>query len=189
MPKRYQGDKLPNFTVDTNTTTGTTISQIAQGKPILLVVLRNMGCIFTRYDIQEFMNLYEEFEKTGTEIAIVLQSSAEVVNEALVNAELPLQLICDTKQAIYKTLEVKPANPSFLNFFKGYVPREKKKNLVHSMGIRGGKQDGNKRQLPAYFYCDKSRVIEISHYGKHKVDLPSAEEILQNIIDFQTNNP
>lgn len=110
MAKLVKGDKFPDFTVDTHMKKGVKISQIVDGKPTALLVIRYIGCTVCRYDVHQIAVNYQKFVDRGLNVAVVMQSTAENVNKDLERTKetLPYPIVCDPEEKIYKELEILP---------------------------------------------------------------------------------
>lgn len=181
MPKLYTGDKMQNFNVVTSKGEHTTIFNISDGKPTILLALRWIGCSLSRLDIHDFSEFYPQFEENGVRVIVILQSSPETVTEHLNGLELPFTIVCDEKQDIYKTLDIHPAKNKLQFSMKGKSYTSGKRADAKKVGFSEGEVDGNPLQLPAFFYFDQYRVIIEAYYGKHPSDIPYVERFLENL--------
>ena len=75
MARLSAGSIFPDYTVSTQFEEETTIRRIAGGKPLMLVVLRYIGCPSCRYDVHMLQKNYEKFVEKGGSVAVVMQST------------------------------------------------------------------------------------------------------------------
>ena len=106
MAKLHVGDKMPFFTFQTESQSGLTTESVLRNGRTVFWVLRYIGCTTCRYDIHQIAAYYEEFQKRGVQVYVVMQSDPAVVQEDLKDSPLPYHIICDQSQMIYQTLEI-----------------------------------------------------------------------------------
>ncbi len=180
MAKLSAESIFPNYTVATQFEDETTISRIAGGKPLMLVVLRYIGCPSCRYDVHMLQENYERFVEKGVSLAVVMQSTPESIRSALQNEPLSFPIICDPAYAIYNDLEIRPAGSreEMLGDEEAVQKFMKKREAIQALGYAHGEYEGIEEQLPAFFYLDAALKVMIAHYAKGIGDMPTAEEML-----------
>lgn len=183
MSRISVGEKFPNYTVNTHTEKGTNISAIADGKPLMLLVIRYIGCTVCRYDVHQIALNHEKFLEKGVNIAVVMQSTPENVNNDLkeTNATLPYPIICDDGQAIYQTLDILPAASMEELVGTDMAGLQAKGAAAKAAGFVHGIYEGNEQQLPAFFYLDADLTVKEAHYAKNIIDIPNVEQMLAKI--------
>lgn len=181
MAKLVKGDKFPNFTVDTAFENNLTIEKIVDGKPTMFMVLRYIGCTVCRYDVHVLTQRYQEFVDKGVNVVVVMQSTPEIVQRDLEGGTLPFYLICDSKQEIYNTLEINPAEdmPSLVG--ADMEKLQAKGAKAAAAGFKHGDYEGNEQQLPAFFFVDSDLTVKEAHYGKTIMDMPTVDDMLAKI--------
>ena len=181
MPKLKVGDKMPEFTFATEKAASKKMSELLGGKRTVIWVLRYIGCTTCRYDVDQLARRYKEFEAKGVQAAVLMQSEPEIVLHDLKGQVLPFEIICDTKQEIYKALDIKPAETE-----EGLLHRteenmkkfQKKIRLVKEAGFEHGKYEGNELQLPALFIVEADGTVSYAHYANDILDMPDVDGIL-----------
>lgn len=175
------GEKFPNFTVNTHLEKGTNIAKIVDGKPTMLLVIRYIGCTVCRYDVHQIALNYQKFVDKGLNVAVVMQSTAENVNNDLkeTNATLPYPIVCDDGQAIYQTLGILPAASMEELVGTDMAALQAKGAAAKEAGFSHGIYEGNEQQLPAFFYLDADLTVKIAHYAKNIVDIPTVDQMLE----------
>jgi len=183
MARLTKGDKFPDFTVNTVYEKGLKISQITEGKPTMFWFLRYMGCPPCRLDVHLLTQKKPEFDAKGVNIVVVMQSSPEIVQRDMIDKTLPFNLICDTEQHLYKTLELGERNPGWRDEMtaEDKVKQRYKAEIINQLGIVHGEYEGNEEQRPAWFYIDSDMTVIESHYGRYTSDMPLADEALAKI--------
>ena len=181
MAKLIVGDKMPNFPVQTAFENDLTIEKIVGGKPTMFMVLRYIGCTVCRYDVHMLTQRYQEFVDKGVNVAVVMQSTPEIVQRDLDGQTLPFHLICDSEQEIYKTLEIIPAG-SMPELLGDSLPKlQEKSAAAAAAGFAHGDYEGVEEQLPAFIYVDADMFVKEIHYGKTIMDMPTIDEMLAKI--------
>ena len=185
MAKLHVGDKMPFFTFQTESQSGLTTESVLRNGRTVFWVLRYIGCTTCRYDIHQIATYYEEFQKRGVQVYVVMQSDPAVVLEDLKDSPLPYHIICDQSQMIYQTLEI-PATATkeerMPTLPEDIAKLEAKKQKIKEAGFVHGKYEGNEQQLPAMFVVDPDGSVVYAHYAKNSIDMPTVEEMLR-ILD------
>lgn len=185
MAKLNVGDKMPNFTFNTQKRENVTIEEAVKGKKkTVFWVLRYIGCTVCRYDVHVISQRYQEFLDKDAQVFVVMQSDPEVVREDLKSSpiEIPLEIICDTDLAIYNGLEIgtwgepgsKPTNFTAETMAKLQAKGAK----AAEAGFAHGKYEGLEEQLPAMFITDENGVVTYAHYAEDIVDMPLVDDVL-----------
>lgn len=180
MAKLSAGNIFPDYTVTTQFEDGTTISRIAGGKPLMLVVLRYIGCPSCRYDVHMLQVNYERFAEKGVTVAVVMQSTPESIRAALKDEPLSFPVICDPEYKLYNDLEIKPAGSreEMLGSEETLQKFRKKREAIRELGFIHGEYEGIEEQLPAFFYMNEKLKVITAHYAEGIGDMPTAEEML-----------
>ena len=180
MAKLSSESIFPDYTVSTQFEDETTIRRIAGGKPLMLVVLRYIGCPSCRYDVHMLQENYARFVERGISVAVVMQSTPASIRSALQDEPLSFPIICDPEYAIYNDLEIKPAESREEMLGDEEATRKfmKKREAIQELGYTHGEYEGIEEQLPAFFYMDGDLKVMIAHYAKGIGDMPTAEEML-----------
>ncbi len=181
MARLKVGDKMPNFTLDTAFEKGVSFEKIVGGKPTMFMVLRYIGCTVCRYDVHLLTERYQEFVDKGVNVAIVMQSTPEIVQRDLEGKTLPFYLVCDFNQEVYKTLEIDAAKD--MQQLIGSSPAEiqAKGAAAKEAGFEHGDYEGIEEQLPAFFYVDADMTVTQAHYAQTITDMPTIQEMLDKI--------
>lgn len=179
------GDKMPHFEFDTQHTTGLTTEKVLENGRTVFWVLRYIGCTTCRYDVHQIMLNYDKFTQRGTQVCVVMQSDPEIVRADTAETPLPFHIICDQKQEIYQTLNIRatetreerqPKTPEDI------AKWEAKRELVKASGFVHGKYEGNEQQLPAMFIVEGDGTVVYAHYAQNAIDMPTLNEVL-DILD------
>ena len=181
MAKLSAGNIFPNYTVTTQFADETTIRQIAGGKPLMLIVLRYIGCPSCRYDVHMLQVNHERFAEKGVSVAVVMQSTPESIRSALQDEPLSFPIICDPEYKIYNDLEIRPAESreEMLGGEEAARKFMKKREAIQALGYTHGEYEGIEEQLPAFFYMDGDLKLRAAHYAKGIGDMPTVEEMLE----------
>ncbi len=181
MPKLSAGDIFPDYTVSTQFEDGTTVRKIAGGKPLMLMVLRYIGCPSCRFDVHDLQVHYDQFVEKGLSIAVVMQSTPESIRTSLRDEPLSFPIICDPEYRIYNDLEILPAKDreEMLGSEEAIRKFRKKMEGIRELGYAHGEYEGIEEQLPAFFYMDADLKILTAHYARGIGDMPTAAEMLE----------
>ena len=103
-----------------------------------------------------------------------MQSAPETIAEQLKPGDLPFDIICDPKGALYNRYAIRPA--SSMLTMSDAASKAKVATAV-AAGFRHGKYEGNEFQLPAAFVLDADRRVSYAHYGTTVGDVPTADAL------------
>lgn len=177
MPCIQVGEKLPDFTVDTQDLEGVTLHSLLKGKTILRV-LRYIGCPSCRLDVHEIAESYGDFTARGAQVLVVMQSTKKNLNEALAGMDLPLSIVCDPEMEIYKTLAIRAASDKEELIGTDPSAMLAIRDRVQAQGFVHGVYEGDELQLPAMFIVDEDATVRYVHYARSIPDMPSVQEML-----------
>lgn len=181
MSKLKPGARMPDFEVDTVTAQGIRLSEIAGGKPTVLMVLRYIGCPVCRYDVHLLSQRCGEFGDKGAHVAVVMQSSPETVRRDLAGQALPFPLICDPELKLYHALDVQPA-ANLQELLGDSLPLLQKKGAAaEALGFTHGDYESVEEQLPAFFLLDGDLTVREARYAQNLMDMPTIDEILAKL--------
>jgi peroxiredoxin len=181
MTRLTKGNKMPDFTVNTANRKNIRISEIADGKPSMMIVLRYIGCPLCRLDVHMLNERYDEFINKGVTVFFVMQSKPESIRRDLKDSPVPFEIVCDDKLEIYKTLCIDPAKTKEELLGDGAAKLAERKEKIEKLGIVHGENEGIEEQLPAFFYLDKDLNVKYSHYAENIVDMPTIDDMLAMI--------
>lgn len=183
------GDKMPDFTFNTESQTGVTTKDVLAGGRTIFWVLRYIGCTMCRFDVHQISTRYSEFTEKGAQVYVVMQSDPAVVREDLKDSPAPFHIICDEEQVFYKALEIYPAESKEARAPKtpeDIAKLEVKRAQVKASGFVHGKYEGNEQQLPAMFIVEPDGTVVYSHYARNIVDMPTIDEVLTILDELGT---
>lgn len=180
MGKLETGMMFPNFNVTTQYEDATSISAIAGNKPLMVVVLRYIGCTSCRYDVHMIQKNYQRFVDKGVNVAVVMQSPVSTIRRDLAEEPLSFPIISDVDYEIYHSLEIRPAADmaQLIGSEEDKAKFMKKREDVVACGFTHGDYEGIEEQLPAFFYLEKDLTVKVAHYGRSIGDMPDVEEML-----------
>lgn len=169
-------DKIEDFTFDTPFEKDVSLASFSKrtNEKTALVFLRYYGCTICQYDMHLIAKGYESIQKSGGQLAIVLQSSRELIAKEITKDTFPFDIICDPKQALYQKFEILPAVSMAKMADAKTVAKVAKATLA---GYKHGEYEGEELQLPAIIIVDSSLVVQYAHYAKTASDMPSVEAI------------
>ena len=171
------GEKILDFIFQTPFDTKSTLYDTSQGKKILLLFLRFMGCRLTQLEIRRLIQHYDQIISQDTRAFVVVQSPPATVREYYNHNDLPFTIICDPEKKLYQQFSVLPAETEEVMKSGGYNAKIEQINLTEPDLVRG-KAEGDPLQLPAVFLTDESLVLKYIYYGKNASDIPLTAEIV-----------
>ncbi|MBQ3393983.1 MAG: redoxin domain-containing protein [Oscillospiraceae bacterium] len=185
MAKLVKGDKFPDFKFKTQTGEYCSISELVDGKPTEILVVRYIGCPPCVYDAYCIQQKIDEFKAKGANVAVMMQSTPENASEYLEahNLKLDFPIICDPYQTIYKALDIFPAESmeALMGGDEFAMKAQLKFAGMRDLGFEHGKYEGNEQQLPAFFHLDGDMNVIEAHYGRALVDIPTVDEMLEKL--------
>lgn len=181
-----KGDKFPDFTFETESAQGlSTDAVVKDADKTVFWVLRYIGCTTCRWDVHQIMLNYQKFVEKGAQVYVVMQSDPAKVRRDLEGFDMPYHIICDYKQEIYKTLDIRATRTREERQPKTDEDKAKwdeKIAKVKASGFVHGDYEGNEQQLPAMFIVDRDAKVLYAHYAENSIDMPTVDETLA-IID------
>ena len=175
-----QGDRIPDFAVDTQNGHFEHFHEMLSGKTVLWV-LRYIGCTVCRYDVEMIMQRYEEFTSRNAKVIVVMQSDVAHLQNDLnkTGTVLPFEIISDPGQNIYSRLAIKAAGSKEELVDSCMDQLRQKTGAARKAGFSHGDYEGNELQLPALFVLDDQGTVLYSHYAKDLMDMPDIDQVLQ----------
>lgn len=156
-------------------------AEFAKGKKTYVVFLRYFGCTVCRLDLHIYAQRMKEFAEKGAQLMVVLQSKPELVNAEAPQGTFPFEIACDPEQLVYKQFEIMPAKSKLNLVGGGALKAIKKMKAAKSFGFTHGEFEGNEEQLPAMVLVNENGIIEMAHYAKNLVDMPTVDEMLAKL--------
>ena len=175
------GDVFLDFPVDTAFRQNLHLSDLTQGKPAMLLLLRYYGCPLCQLDMHLLAQDIGKIRAAGGVLLVVLQSSVDTMRAQLGSEDaLPYPVICDPEKRLYQALDVRPAAAQTDLLGPDFGAKLKK---IQAFGYEHGAYEGDELQLPAAFALDRERRVTYVHYGKTADDTPDAEQIAAVLKD------
>ena len=180
MPRLSVGEKMPDFVFRTAYKDEQRVSEVLKGKTVFWV-LRYIGCTVCRYDVHMIAQRYQEFLDRNAQLYVVMQSDPEHVRRDIENSgeTLPFEIICDTDQLIYNTLDIRPAASKLKLAGGGLLKLIRKGREAARAGFAHGDYEGNELQLPAMFIVEEDGTVSYAHYASNIADMPAVDEVLK----------
>ena len=187
-PMRLEcGNLFPDFTVTTQKRDNVQLHDIVNRKTVFWII-RYIGCTVCRYDVHLLMQKYHEIAEAGYDLFVVMQSDKEHVIKDLKDTDLPFEIICDSDQQIYQTLQILPAESSQQLAGDSIDLLKEKISLAREAGFTHGDYEGNELQLPALFIVDGAMDVTLAHYGTAIMDMPTVDELITMLADRPEDN-
>lgn len=161
-------------------TDGSTVSLSAfwNSRPIVLVFLRHLGCIFCREQIARLRDGYGDFTQAGAEIVCIAQGDAKTGKAFSILFELPYPILMTGDSVdVYKAYGLQRGTLAQLFGLP---------SIVHGLkamfsGVTQGKLVGDGFQMPGIFIVDQSGIVRFSRVHRNAADNPTNRELLDAI--------
>ncbi len=171
------GDKAPDFTFNSPWEERLSFSDLVNKSRILLFFLRYIGCPLCQMKISELIWDLDKFENRDVKIMVVLQSKPDVIAQQTDKEKMPLTVVCDPDEEIFKLFKVKIGS-----IFQYVTPGVVHKAMqARKKGFEHGKFEGKEKQLPAVFLLNTDMLLAYVYYGKNVGDIPRNTDLLQII--------
>lgn len=159
---------------DTVTSTGQTLAEISDERPMLIVFLRHAGCTFCREAAFELTAAREEIERVGTQIVLVHMTSPERGREFFTQyglADLPQ--VSDPERKLYQAFDLHRGSVGQLLgprvWWRGF-----KAGILQGHGV--GKWEGDVTQMPGTFLVYRGKIVKAFRH-KSAADRPDYAEM------------
>ncbi len=177
MSRLKKGDLVPDLIFHTQDREFQHIYDVLEGTTIFWV-LRYIGCTVCRFDVEQLIRRYGEFQAKGAQVYVVMQSGRETVRRDLEGKKIPFEIICDEKQEFYQAFDVEPAVSKEQLIDSAGEKFRRKKAAAAAEGLVHGDYEGDELQLPAVFFVDESGGVLYAKYGENITDVPTIDEML-----------
>lgn len=138
------------------TTTGATLAELSQSRPVLVVFLRHSGCTFCREAMADLRARRKAIETSGTSLALVHMSTPEAF--AIFARQYGLEdvpALADPERRLYRGLGLRRGRLAQLLgprvWWRGYT--------VWRAGHGVGALAGDGTQMPGVFLIHRGRVV------------------------------
>ena len=173
-----QGQISPNFQTTDIHGEKVNLSEITNQK-VLLTFFRYAECALCNLRISEIKNASERLKELDIKLIAIFQSSKESLVRSIYDRHsFDFTIISDPELKLYNLYGVKSSWIKLIRTttWKGIKSMVK----ASSKGFKlGGKVEGKFNQVPADFLLNKSKYIEIAHYGNNLIDHIPIENIMK----------
>lgn len=148
---------LPVALKDTLTSTGNTLAEINQKQPVMVVLLRHMGCTFCREAMADLQKARQHIAATGVHPVIVHQSKPMIGQAWLEDYQLEdWTSISDPERTLYRALQLRRGTIGQL-FGLNVWKRGWEAGINNGHGV--GKLDGDGFQMPGLVMLYNNEVV------------------------------
>jgi peroxiredoxin len=156
------------------TSDGRTVWDASQESPLLLVLLRHMGCTFCREAMAELAEKRGEIERSGARIVLVHMSPESDAKAMTGRYGLgDVMQVSDVQRRLYRSLELGRGSLwqlfSPVVWWRGFMAA-----IVRGHGV--GKLEGDGFQMPGVFLIHRGRVVKAFRH-RHASDQPDYCEL------------
>jgi len=106
MVRLFTGQLMPNFSFRTPFKNDLSFYDEVEGKKTAILFHRFIGCRLSQFDIRNLIQAYDQIAASGTNVFVVVQSPPETVRGYYAESSLPIIIICDPEQLLYKQFEI-----------------------------------------------------------------------------------
>ena len=151
------------------------IVTLSEEKPLLVVFIRHLGCIFCKEMLAKLAETRSLIEAKGVGILIIHMGPEEEVHKLFESYNLgDVQTLLDKHRVLYKEFELEKG--SLMDHFGPKVIY--KAIIAFFNGSRQTKIQGNPYQLPGAFLVYKGQV-KGSYVSVDAADIPDFRELIQ----------
>jgi len=167
-----------SITSEMSTNTNSNLKTISDEKPVLLVFLRTLGCVFCQEAIIDLSKLKDEILKKNFQLAFVHMADNEIAQKYLEDFDLGDSVhISDPDCKYYTAFRLTKGSFSQLYGLQNWIRGFTKDNKVHR--FEKTKQLGDSTQMPGIFIIHKGEITQ--HYiHKFAADRPDYLKLLGN---------
>lgn len=171
--------KETSFWAEIPTSTGESLSEVANKQPVLLVFLRHFGCSFCREAISDISKLKKRLEQKNVRIVLVhLSNDSKIAEQFFKKYKLwPVTYIDDPERKIYSAFGLGRGTPQqlfgLMNWIRGFQA-----GVIEGHGFAyQGEEMGDGFQMPGIFVLHSGKIIN-SFIHQTAWDRPDYEQIV-----------
>jgi peroxiredoxin len=165
------------------TSTGETLGEMADQRPILLVFLRHFGCSFCREAISDISKRKNNLEAEGVKVVMVHMAADEKTAVSFFKKYKlwPVAHMLDPNKQFYAAFGLGRGTPQqlfgLMNWIRGFQA-----GVVEGHGFAyHGEEMGDGFQMPGVFMLHKGKIIS-SFIHQHAWDRPDYDEIVNSCV-------
>lgn len=154
------GDEAPDFELKNIEGNTVRLSETWAFKPVVLVMLRHLGCIFCREQVARLRKDFDRFNSAGAKIVCVAQGDYQTGKAFSILFELPFEvLLCGDNLAIYQAYGLHRGNLGQLFGFKSMT-----RGIAAALkGARQGRVIGDGFQMAGTFIVNPDGKLRLVH--------------------------
>jgi len=164
---------LPHALGEIRASSCQTLGELSDGRSVLVVFLRHLGCTFCREALADIARRREAIESEGVRIVLVHMGTDEQAETLFRRYGLAdVARVSDPQQRLYEAFELQRARPGQL-----FGWREVVRGLAATLRGHGvGRLMGDARQMPGVFLVrDRAIIRQFRH--RHASDRPDYGEL------------
>jgi len=175
--KLEPGMTAPSFEVEDAHGRIWRVPQGLEGKHLLLIFLRHLGCPLCARRLDEIAAGYSAFDAAGADVMAVVEAGRERARSYAAGKGLPMALVGDKEKNLYRGYSV--GTGSLRSFMSPRVIRETVRATMK--GYFHGRPEGNELQKPAEFIISPDGKIAWAHYGEDISDFAGNDELVAQL--------
>jgi thiol-disulfide isomerase/thioredoxin len=168
-----------DFWTEVTTTTGETLAELAEQRPVLLVFLRHFGCSFCREAIADLSKLKQKLDADGITLVMVHMAADEKTAVSFFRKYKlwPVLHILDPQKRHYLSFGLGRGTPQqlfgLMNWIRGFQA-----GVVEGHGFAyHGEEMGDGFQMPGVFTLHKGKIIS-SFIHQNAWDRPDYNDLI-----------
>lgn len=170
------GDEAPDILLTGIDGAQANLSSFWRERPLIVVFLRQFGCIFCREQVALLKQGYQDFRTAGADVVCVSQGDAKTGKAFSLLFDLPFPLlVCGDDLTPYRLYGLKRGSMSELFGLGSIVNGFRALFQGHTQG----KPVNDGFQMPGVFIIDTGGIIRFARRHKHAGDNPANGELLQ----------
>lgn len=152
------------------------LATLWRDRPVALVFLRYLGCIFCREQLKDLRRHAGEIERAGLRLVTVTPDRPDVVRRFGAEYELLFPVLSDPRRVAYQAFGLTEGSVGQL-LNPHIVARGVQATLRGS--FLGRPTGGNQRQLPGAAIVDRDGVVRFLHVARDAADSVTAGRLLR----------
>jgi len=164
------------------------ISSLWKKHPLLLAFTRHFGCTQCKEMLEELISGRDRIEKSGLEVAVILQGTPEATAEFAKTFAPGLRCLADPERKAYQAygLERGTVFQTFLNLKVWEAIRKSQKKGYR---VESPPEGQDAMQLSGMFIIARDGTILLPYYFDHIADHPPLELILNGVLSTRWEQP
>ncbi len=178
------GDPAPDLTLPDAQGRPRRLSEFWQGRPALLLFLRQFGCSCLAERWEKLRDEVAVFEEAGAQVVAVCQAEPERAAAVAGRRGYPFPLLCDPDRSAYETYGLLEGTPAQILHDFAWKPGDRATGEKMVTSRRGSERAlvDSPWQLPGEFVIARSGRLVLTHRCQYCEDFPPKTVVLGAIV-------